>query len=1658
MRPSNLLFNETFYLNANPDVRTAVQSGAFTSGQQHFTLFGQAEGRNASPYFNVAVYRSSNPDLEAAGLTTDAQLTRHFYEFGNREPRNFLNANVFDPVTYAARNPDLATAGITEPGALAAHFRDFGISEGRAASGRFDPATYAAANTDLARAGITTDAALRTHYYTFGQFEGRPGTLAAQSFELTTTTSTVAEGSGLQFTVVANYATTTDRSFTYTIAGDTNNGTVEAATSADFAVASGTVVIPAGATSIAFTVTPTVDASVEALEGFRVRLLDSNTLVQVATRTAIITDNSQNQPQTLSLTTSGDALVGGGGNDTVNGVVAGNNESGTTLQAGDVVNGGAGTDTLAISVSGSAANAGTSATAFTLTGVERVLVSNFQTNTTQVTNDPNGVTWSNRFDMSLADSGLTTVGLSASSANGDTRFIGLTKLVNAEMSNGSADLSLAFSAGASGTADAIALRASNASGTFTADAIETINLTSATAANTLTVNGAQLTRINVDGSAALTLTQAATVTTVNAATFTGALTMTAGAAVAYSVAGGAGNDVITVTTSNLTSADTITGGTGNDTLKIDAPVSTANATNVSGFEVIEATTNNAAAYDLSALTGKNTVTRLVASAAAAADQITFSNVTAAVTNIDVTGTEGVIATLATNTAADATTVTFNGVTVTGQTTLNDYETLTVVAGGSAASNTGNFTATSLTTLNVQGSRDLTLGTMQTGTEKITSINASTMTGALIMSNNLGTSASTIQGGSANDTLIGGSAADSIVGNAGNDSIQGAAGNDTIVGGAGVDTITGGAGTDSLSGGEGNDIFVVTTSAELIGLTNVETIDGGAGTDTLQFAAGSFTVAAADLLGLRAVETVQFLSVSDATSITLTDAVFTANATTSLTLDYGTATTADTAVSAGGLTAANSVTVIRNNAGADLAGDNIVLGAGNDTVTINAAGLDDAATVNGGGGTDTLRIAATGSATINAGFTNFERMEFTTATADYTVTTVDANISNSGTFTVDGSTLTTGKLSFTTASGETGRVSITGGAANDTLVGGSGNDTITGNDGVDSITGGAGVDSLSGGNGDDTFVVTATAEFLGLVAPETVLGGAGNDTLSFTGNDARTINATDLLGLNSVETISIGGNAANTITLTDQVFTANGVTNLRVTDADGSAGALTVTAGSLSAGNSVTVTGNTATGVNDTLNGGAGNDTFIFSTTTGLEATDTVNGGSGTDTIQLNVTAAATAVLNGVTNVERIVTSGTGHNVSITLGANTVINANSTLLIDTSSNANNLTLDASAGTTTSRNVSVVAGNGTDSIIGTSGNDTVSGGQGNDTIRGGDGADVISGGTGTDTFVYTGVSQSSGTTIDDITDWVSGTDKLQVDLNYSSSVASVVVNTQILTAASGLTAAQNALSGERGQVIYDTASSTLYINNNNDNLLTSLDYAIKLAPAGTAANTVVAGDILFSVVGGSGADTITIGHNAAHTINGGAGADSITLTTSTVRDTVIMAAGGTSVSIGGTGNNGTISGYDTITGFNVGTTAASKDLLDVVGTVAANAAGTNGTDSTLTVSAAAIASHAITDGIITFDDNNTYDAGSLVSVTTEASLAAVVQYLTLNDLGNGGTSVGFTANIGSARTFVYTQTGDNAGGTGGYTLVELVGVTAVSLITDGTSTTANALLVG
>ncbi|MER9426870.1 Ig-like domain-containing protein [Mesorhizobium sp. M0317] len=296
-------------------------------------------------------------------------------------------------------------------------------------------------------------------------------------------------------------------------------------------------------------------------------------------------------------------------------------------------------------------------------------------------------------------------------------------------------------------------------------------------------------------------------------------------------------------------------------------------------------------------------------------------------------------------------------------------------------------------------------------------------------------------------------------------------------------------------------------------------------------------------------------------------------------------------------------------------------------------------------------------------------------------------------------------------------------------------------------------------------------------------------------------------------------------------------------------------------------------------------------------------------------------------------------------------------------------------------------------------------------------------------------------------------------------------EILSNATFESALQSYLDGSPTGTLDLSASSWRAIVTNFENA----NLAIALPSGGSTTYTAIADDLPDlnaggtapkTLVGTSGGETINgnsgndilVGLGGADTLNGGGGSDlllggsgndiliggigSDLMSGGVGLDTFVIATGESAVAIGGSGGNGTVSGYDVITDFDVTT-----DILDLNGTptAAINTAGTNGTDSLLTIGGQTVKSHAISNGIITFDDANTYSLA--LSLTSSSDVAAVVQYLRAQldatDLGNAGATVAFTATIGGiSHTFIYQQV-NNTVTTASDILVDMPGVSVTNL---------------
>lgn len=226
--------------------------------------------------------------------------------------------------------------------------------------------------------------------------------------------------------------------------------------------------------------------------------------------------------------------------------------------------------------------------------------------------------------------------------------------------------------------------------------------------------------------------------------------------------------------------------------------------------------------------------------------------------------------------------------------------------------------------------------------------------------------------------------------------------------------------------------------------------------------------------------------------------------------------------------------------------------------------------------------------------------------------------------------------------------------------------------------------------------------------------------------------------------------------------------------------------------------------------------------------------------------------------------------------------------------------------------------------------------------------------------------------------------------------------------------------------DTVSSTLsyHLTTNVENMILTGTAAIN--GTGNALDNHLTGNNADNTLrGGEGNDAL-IGGNGADLLIGGLGQDDYNLNeTTAVTDTLRIANG-----------DSLISNYDVANSFKLGTGAISNtgvDKLDLDNTrIAANTAGFNGVDSGI------IHSHSISNGIISFDDLDSYSDPLTI---TDANLANVFSYLQANITGRNT-----AAFVSEGNTFVFQDEGSTD------TLVELVGVVANSINTSGLAANA------
>jgi len=307
--------------------------------------------------------------------------------------------------------------------------------------------------------------------------------------------------------------------------------------------------------------------------------------------------------------------------------------------------------------------------------------------------------------------------------------------------------------------------------------------------------------------------------------------------------------------------------------------------------------------------------------------------------------------------------------------------------------------------------------------------------------------------------------------------------------------------------------------------------------------------------------------------------------------------------------------------------------------------------------------------------------------------------------------------------------VIGGRGNDVALLGSGNDTFTWNpgDGSDTVEGQTGVDTLrfNGSNAAEHIDLSASGSRVRLsrdVANVTMdLNGIENADLNVLGA-ADAISVGDLTGtelktaaidLSSLPGTGAGDEAADTVTVNG---TAAG-DHVQVSSSSGE----TIVSG---LSTQVRVAGAEPGRDAVDLNTLGGDDNVQTGVSLTAPATVNVNGGEGSDTVGYSGTTAADTILIAP-NMGAVETAAPG---------SSPVNSTAVESLDVAGGAGADTIRASNGLAGLTQLTIDGGAGNDLLFGGDGNDVLIGEGGNDQVDGGRGSDVALLGTGNDTFVW------------------------------------------------------------------------------------------------------------------------------------------------------------------------------------------------------------------------------------------------------------------------------------------------------------------------------------
>ena len=626
--------------------------------------------------------------------------------------------------------------------------------------------------------------------------------------------------------------------------------------------------------------------------------------------------------------------------------------------------------------------------------------------------------------------------------------------------------------------------------------------------------------------------------------------------------------------------------------------------------------------------------------------------------------------------------------------------------------------------------------------------------------------------------------------------------------------------DAFTGGAGNDTYTATQ----LSLTAGDQLDGKTGTDTLQLTSTGGNLGAG--VTSKAVEIIRVTAMGATTvngaqfdDVTTVENLGSAAA--------GTVTFSNLkAIPAINVSSTNGSSALTFAAGvvsgpANAATVNLKSSASIANVTVTANGVETMNIATSGGTSGTADAIVNGAWVagkhVAVASDTLKAVNVTgTAGARLNANLVGASATATGTITSGA-----GADDIAVTAATTAKVSVAMGAGNDTVrlnnsIGsGTANYTVSGGGGTDTLIVSNAIDSVNGANVSDFEAVRITnASAVTLATAKNTVSAVTFDVTgaSFTG-----------LASGGTATLVAGGTA----TVANAAWTATTAT----TDS------LTVNVGTSSSGAAVTTATINAAGVETvTVNNlAATNDATARAITINNSALKEVTvTAAGTGTVSL--TAASTALT-------KVTASGVNGNVTFAAASTA-----GTLVTGGAGN-DTLSSTATAGADT-----LNGGDGNDSLSGGGGNDSLVGGAGADTLTGGTGVDVLTGGGGADRFVFASNATTAATPVlvstlnasDTITDFVSGTDKIQITGTYAP--AAFLGN---FTNIQGALAANNATGVVAKSAAFVTGENALYVFNAKGTTLNVDDIVIKL----TGVTSLAAADLLLGVQASGNAITLS-----------------------------------------------------------------------------------------------------------------------------------------------------------------------------------------------------------